>query len=181
MSFNYQNFFDSMKSGIDPYVVDVQPTITYKLVTGQNSIDPYRGSSAGRVYDKQFHIYTSELILLCSGEVLGKNPLPEKSLIGEYRLSGKYIDYDKIDDPTFQNLWRKTTGEDRHEFSQGFTNFLMSWNHVPADVVGSIWTSVSGQAFGITGRNFATTQIGAPHFEFINQGEFLEYLNKLTG
>jgi hypothetical protein len=125
MSFDYQNFFDSMKSGIDPYVVDVQPTITYKLVTGQNSIDPYRGSSAGRAYDKQFHIYTSELILLCSGEVLGKNPPPEKSLIGEYRLSGKYIDYDKIDDPTFQNLWRKTTGEDRHEFSQGFTDFLM--------------------------------------------------------
>lgn len=168
MAYDYQQFYNLIAvSGMAQYLADVPLTITYRLVTGAPNYDPYRGSGPGRVYHESFHIYTAEKLLICSGEVLGKQKMPNQAFIGEYRLSGRYLDYDRIQNPMFQSLWRKTDGEDKHEFSQGFTEFLITGKLMPADVVGSVWTSLSGQALGIPGRNFATTETGAPHCEYV--------------
>lgn len=169
MAYDYQQFYNLIAvSGMAAYVADVPLTTTYRLVTGAPNYDPYRGSGPGRVYDDSvFHIYTAEKLLICSGEVLGKEKMPDQAFIGEYRLSGQYFDYDRVLNPAFQAVWRKIDGEDKHEFSQGFTKFLITGGLMPAGVVGSVWTSLSGLALGIPGRNFATTETRAPHCEYL--------------
>lgn len=165
MPYDFQKFYDAMgASGIASYVVDVPATTTFRLVTGAPVYDPHRGSGPGRGYDASvFHIYTSDQILVCSGEVLGRGAMPAAAFIGEYTISGRYVDYDQIQIPEFQTLWRATTGEARHTFSQEFTTFLITGGHLPSGVAGSVWTSLSGQALGISGRCFGTTETGAPH------------------
>ena len=165
MTYDYQRFYNELGgSGISPYVTNVSVTTTFRLVTGAPSFDAYRGSGPGRAEDgSRFHIYTSDQILVCSGEVLGKNPMSSQAFIGEYKISGNYVDYDRIQVPGFQGLWRATAGEDRYEFSQGFTRFLATGGYLPQHVVGSVWTSLSGQALGISGRCFSTTETCAPH------------------
>lgn len=165
MTYDYQKFYDVLGgSGMAHCVVDVPATTTYRLVTGAPSYDPYRGSGPGRANDaSHFHIYTSDQLLVCSGEVLGRSAMPSQAFIGEYRVSGHYVDYDRIQDAEFQALWRKTIGEEKHEFSQGFTRFLVTGGHLPSGVVGCVWTSLSGQALGISGRCFSTTETGDHH------------------
>lgn len=164
MSHDYQRFYEALGgSGIAPYIVDVATITTFRIVTGTASIDPLRGSGPGRADDaSRFHIYTSDQILVCSGEVVGRGPIPSPAVIGQYQISGHYVDYDKIGVPGFQDLWRSTSGEAKHEFSQGFTNFLVTRGHLPSGVVGSVWTSLSGLALGISGRCFSTNVTGAP-------------------
>jgi len=169
MSYDYQKFYDALgDSGIAPYVVDVPITTTFRLVTGTESIDPSRGSGPGRSEDaSRFHIYTSDQILVCSGEVVGSGQIAQPAVIGQYQISGHYVDYDKIQVTGFQDLWRSTTGEAKYEFSQGFTNFLVAGRYLPSGVVGSVWTSLSGQALGIPGRCFSTNVTGAPYCVYL--------------
>jgi hypothetical protein len=155
--------------GILPHLIPVENQITYKLVTGASSIDPYRGSAPGRAYGENiYHIYTAEKIAVCSGETVGGGAIPEGSLIGEYRLSGTFIDYDQITVPGFQEQWRACVGTSRHIFSQQFTSYLITKGLMPEDVCGSTWTTVSGATLGIAGRCYGVTASGAPHVQFLS-------------
>ena len=78
MSYDYQKLYDALgDSGVAPYVANILNTTTFRLVTGTASIDPFRGSGPGRADDaSRFHIYTSDQILVCSGEVVGSGARP---------------------------------------------------------------------------------------------------------
>lgn len=155
-------------SGILPHLIPIQNKTTYKIVTGASSIDPYRGSAPGRVYDKNiYHIYTADKTAVCSGEAVGSGAIPEGSLIGEYLLSGTFIDYDQIAVPGFQEQWRACAGTGRHVFSQQFTSYLIANGLMPENVCGSTWTTVSGAALGIAGRCYGVTASGSPHVRFL--------------
>lgn len=159
--------------GLAPFVLNVKNQLTYRLVTGVAAIDPYRGSAGGRAYsDDIYHIYTADRIDVCSGEVLGCAPVPPNSLVGEYLISGHFIDYDRIPSPGFQELWRGCSGEQRHDFSQAFTRFLISRDVMPHNVIGGVWTSISGEALGIGGRCYGITASGEPHVRLVASFEY---------
>lgn len=168
MNYNFDRIYaDLGPSGISSILTSVENEITYRLVTGVDSIDKYRGSAAGRAYgDEIYHIYTADRINVCSGEVLGTSPVPPKSSVVEYLVSGNFIDYDKILDPNFQESWRSCSGEQRHDFSQEFTRYLVSRGDVPERVTGSVWTSIIGETLGIGGRCYSIIASGEPHVIF---------------
>jgi hypothetical protein len=156
-------------SGIARFLTTVQNQNTYRLVTGVSRLEPFRGSAAGRACDSEyFHFYTTDQLCISSGEVLGTGTPPPGSLIGIYQLSGEFLDYDKIQDPDFQQAWGQRSGEQRHEYSQGFTRFLIDSGHMPPNVVGSVWTSCSGQILGHQGRCFCV-MTHEPNVRFIGE------------
>jgi len=169
MNINFDTIYQQLgPGGILPHLIPVENKITYKLVTGAPSIDPYRGSSPGRAYGENiYHMYTAEKTAVCSGETVGSGAIPEGSLIGEYSLSGTFIDYDQITVPRFQEQWRACVGTGSHIFSQQFTSYLITKGLMPENVCGSTWTTVSGAALGITGRCYGVTASGSPHVQFL--------------
>jgi hypothetical protein len=168
MSYDFQNIYAALgPSGIQPFLTTADNILTYKLVTGVDTFDPARGAGPGRAYDASiFHIYTTDQVQVCSGEVLGTGPLPQKAIVGEYRISGSVLDYGRITLPGFQESWRSCSGEGRHEFSQQFTNFLTQNHYMATGVIGAVWTSVSGELLGVGGRVYAITATGAPYISF---------------
>jgi hypothetical protein len=69
----------------------VNNVLTYKLVTGADTYDPYRKSGPGRGYGTGiYHYYVTDSIDCCSGEVLGSGSLPPQSQIGEYGKVGNF-------------------------------------------------------------------------------------------
>jgi hypothetical protein len=174
MSYDFDRIYSEFgSSGIAPFLTGIENLHTYKLVTGVASIDPYRPSAAGRAYgDDFYHIYTADRIDVCSGEVLGTSPVPPKSLIGDYTLSGVFLDYDRVTVPGFQEPWRSCSGEQRHDFSQEFTRYLAERGVIPSGAIGSVWTSISGEALGIGGRCYGITASGAPHVIYNGSYEY---------
>ena len=168
MNYAFKNIYAALgPSGIQPYLSGIENVVTYKLVTGVDAFDPARGAGAGRAFGTGiFHIYTADQAQVCSGEALGTRPIPQKALVGEYRISGAVIDYDQIAVPGFQDSWRSCSGEGRHDFSQQFTDFLVQNNYIPANVIGAAWTSVSGELLGIGGKVFGITATGEPYIYF---------------
>jgi len=165
MEVNFDKIYGAFgASGIEPFLNTVENQLTYKLVTGVEKVDPFRGSSAGRGYGHDiFHIYTADRRDVCSGEVLGRAPIPPKSLVAEYLVSGVLLDYDRINVPGFQDNWRACSGEQRHDFPQNFTRYLVERRAIGPKIIGSVWNSVSGEVLGISGRCYGLTVTGDPN------------------
>ena len=165
MNYEFPGIYAALgESGVQPYLTMVENLRTYKLVTGVDAFDPYRGAGPGRAFDTGiFHIYTADQIQVCSGEALGNRPAPQKAIVGEYLISGTFLDYDGIRVPGFQDVWGACSGERRHDFSQQFTSFLLQQGCIPTGAIGATWTSFSGKLLGIGGRVYAVTVTGEPH------------------
>lgn len=110
--------------------------------------------------------YAADRLSITSGEVVGNDAIPDRSRVGEYWISGLMVNWDRIPSADFQDLWREASGEDRYSFSQQFTNYLISSGYIPANTIGSMWASVSGQRLGISGRCYALTVTGEPYVVF---------------
>jgi|SRR5579862_2084281 len=165
MDCDFQRIYAELcQSGVEPLLTQVKSLTTYKLVTGVDEFDPYRGASPGRAFGPDiFHIYTTDSTQVCSGEVLGTSPVPQNAIIGEYLISGEFLDYDRITVSGFQESWRAYSGERRHDFSQRFTDFLLLHDYIPSRVIGATWTSVSGKLLDISGRVYGVTVTGEQH------------------
>jgi hypothetical protein len=154
--------------GLSFAIENISNATTFKLVTGVDYFDPYRPSAPGRGYGAEFRtIFLADNPLTASGEVIPNIPVPQESILGQYLISGDVINFGKIGDSRFQQLWRSRSEADRHGFSQGFTSWLRANNLIPKNVIGGSWRSVGCEAVGRTGTCYGIHVTGEKYIQFM--------------
>ena len=157
-----RSLFAPFISGIAPYLTDIDPIEVPRFLLDINHTnDPYRQSSAsGRFahpYDYQWYGADSERTALL--ETVGTGKCPQDNIMLYCEVSGRGLDFRKINNDPFQREFGNTSGDNPHEASQKLRMYLKD-NGCLDDVDLVIFPSASGQVTNMAGLVYMPIKSG---------------------